>query len=133
MNSANIPIPGLEPPEGVAEKYLFKIEGPDGPCFIAAAGGMPEREHTYVYQDKDYYFYFYAKSAWEGDIYDIDIENATVAKFTGPTPRVQSNDLPRIANNIRAYFEGRSFIFPSRPRPSGEHFRNLTFSWGVLR
>jgi hypothetical protein len=94
---------------------------------------MPEREHTFVYRDKAYLFYFYAKSIWDGSIYDVDIENATVAKFTGPHPSVRSEDIDRIAGNMKIFFDNRMFLNSGKPRPSTEQFRNLTFSWRVVR
>ena len=72
---------------------------------------MPEREHTFVYRDQDDYFYFYARQTWEGnDVYDVDVENATVSKFTGPTPRIRPEHLGRIARNMQTYFERRSLV-----------------------
>jgi hypothetical protein len=47
------------PTDDVREQYIFKIDRPDGPCYIAYVGGMPERSYTYVYLDRHGKFYFY--------------------------------------------------------------------------
>lgn len=133
MTSEGTSNPKLKPLEGVAEKFIFEIDGADGPCFIAWVGGMPEREHAFIYRDKDVFFYFYARRTWEGnDVYDVDIENATVSKFTGPTPQIRPEYLGQIARNMRSFFERRMYLDSSEPRPATEYFRNLTFSWKVV-
>lgn len=122
----------VAPPTDVQEKYVVKIEGPSGPCFIASVGGMPEREFTFVYRDKDYYFYFYADRSWDGnDVYDVDVRNATTQRFTGPNPAIRLEDRDRIKENIKTFFEQRDFFSSKNLRPATEQFRNLTFSWWI--
>ncbi|MCP3446165.1 hypothetical protein [Bradyrhizobium sp. CCGUVB14] len=127
------PFTSVQPPtDDASSKYIVSIDGPEGRCFIAWIGGMPEREHAFVYRDKDYHFYFYAQSRWDGKTtYDVDVENATVSKFTGPHPRIRAQDFARIERNIKAFFEERWFMNSSKVRPPEEIFRNLSFSWKV--
>jgi hypothetical protein len=117
------------PTDDVSERFICRIDGPNGPCYIACVGGMPERENTFVYRDKDYHFYFYADAIWTGSIFDVDVKAASMRRFTRASPVIREEHLDRIATNIKSFFELRWFLDSSKPRPASEQFRNLTFSW----
>jgi hypothetical protein len=117
------------PTDDVSERFICKIDGPDGLCYIAWIGGMPEREYAFVYRDQDYHFYFYADRVWDGSVYDVDVHAVSVSAFTGASPVIREEHLDRIAANIKGLFEQRAFFDSSKPRPAKEQFRNLTFSW----
>jgi hypothetical protein len=123
--------PVSPPADEVSDDFTLKIDGPDGPCYIAWVGGMPERAFTYVYLDRHGKFYFYADRTWNEPTYDVDVYAATVSKFTGPTPSIGREWLGQIQANIRTFFQQRSFLNSSKPIAEGQHFRNLTFSWGI--
>jgi hypothetical protein len=118
--------------KGINSKSLFEFEDDLGKVYIGGAGGMPERLHTFYYADGKYEFCFYARRDWEGDEYDVEVYDATIDRFTGPSPRIDPRDFDRISRNMAKFFAVRSFLVPSRPIPPEEKFRNLTLSW-VLR
>ena len=123
--------PVSPPTEDVREKYIFKIDRPDGPCYIAYVGGMPERTHTCVYLDRHGKFYFYAGRTWNGSTYDVDVYAASESKFTGPTPSIGHKWLDQIKPNILTFFQQRAYWNSSEPIPKDEQFGSLTFSWGI--
>ena len=123
--------PVSPPTDDVREQYIFKIDGPDGPCYIAYVGGMPERTYTYVYLDRHGKFYFYASRTWNGSTYDVDVYQASASKFEGPTPSIGNEWLGQVKANILTFFQQRSFMNSGEPIEKEEHFGNLTFSWGI--
>ena len=123
--------PVSPPTDEVRENYILKIDRSDGPCYIAYVGGMPERTYTYVYVDRHGRFYFYASRIWSGSTYDVDVYDASVSKFTGPTPLIGREWLGQIQTDIRTMFQQRSFMNSGEPIPKDEDFGSLTFSWGI--
>jgi hypothetical protein len=119
------------PTDEFSDEFTLKIDGPDGPCYIAWVGGMPERTHTYAYLDRHGKFYFYANRTWSGSTYDVDVYDASVSKFTGATPSIGREWLSEIKANVLAFFQQRSFANSSKPIEEGANFGSLTFSWGI--
>jgi hypothetical protein len=115
--------------EGVKRSWLFEFEDEEGKCYIGGVGGMPEREHAFYYADAKYEFCFYAVSKWEGAEYDVEVTDASVYRFHGPSPHIDPKDFDRIARNMAKFFATRWFIAPSEPIPPTEHFRSLRLSW----
>jgi hypothetical protein len=102
--------PVSPPTDEVREKYIFEIDGPDGPCYIAYVGGMPQRTYTYVYLDRRGKFYFYGNPTWSGTTYDVDVHAASASKFTGPTPSIGEEWLDQVKSNILTFFQKESTL-----------------------
>jgi hypothetical protein len=115
--------------EGVKQADLFEYEEECGKFYIAGVGGMPEREHAFYYGDGKYEFCFYAVSHWEGDEYTVEVNDATIYRFHGPSPRISPDDFDRIGRNMSKFFAERWFLAPRKPIPSTEKFRSLYLSW----
>jgi hypothetical protein len=117
--------------KGIEQEYLVEINSGHGKCYIASAGGMPERENAFYYGDADYEFCFYATRKWRGDEYDVEVTNATVERFHGSEPFIRPEHKDRITANIATFFATYYFASSAKPIPSTERFGTLTFSWGV--
>jgi hypothetical protein len=118
--------------QGIDASWLFEFEDECGKYYITNVGGMPEREHTFYYGDGKYEFCFYARQHWEGSEFDVEVYDATVRRFYGPSPRIDPQDFDRISRNMARFFAVRWFLSARRPIPSTEKFRSLKLSW-VLR
>ena len=121
-----IPNPKIE---GVDPKYLFEYEGEHGEFYIGPIGGMLERTFGFYYRDEKYELCFYADRVWDGKNYDVLIEDATMLKFHGASPRVEPRDYDGIAHNMTRFFSERFFLSPRRPIPATEEFRSLRLVW----
>ena len=120
----------LEPNiKGVNSSDLFEYEDELGKCFIGSVGGMPQREHAFYYADDKYEFCFYAVQNWHGSEFDVDVKDATIYRFHGPSPYIDPNDFDRIGRNMAKFFTERWFLAPAKPIPSREKFRSLKLSW----
>ena len=100
--------------KGINASSLFEVEDDLGKCYIGGAGGMPERLHTFYYADVKYEFCFYTRRHWEGDEYDVEVYDASVDRFTGPSPRIDPRDFDRISRNMTRFFTVRSFRVPRK-------------------
>ena len=93
--------------KGIDPNAICEISGKRGGCYIASAGGMPEREHTFYYADPSYEFCFYVTRSWDGNVFDIDIYNATRERFTSLPPSIRVGDLGYILHNIQIFVSTR--------------------------
>lgn len=118
--------------DGISPEFIIEIDKSTG-CFIGSAGGMPEREHTFLYHDNKYHFYFYAEQKWEGCTYDVNIVDASVRRFHGPGPQILDADVPIIRKNMARFFRERRFFDSSSARPESEIFRDLAINWKLRR
>ena len=122
-----IPNPKIE---GVDPNDLFEYEGDKGFFYIGLIGAMPERTLGFYYRDDQYEFCFYAEQEWDGRrVYDVVVRDASMFRFTGPSPKIDRRDYDVIASNMTRFFSERFFFVPKKPIPSTEKFRNLRFSW----
>ena len=115
--------------EGVRQEDLFEYEDKYGKCYIGWVGGMPEREHAFYYADSKYEFCFYAMQHWKGSEYVVEVKDATIYRFHGPSPRISPDNFDRVSRNMAKFFADRWFLIPSKPIPSAERFRGLNLSW----
>ncbi len=109
-------------------KYAMEVD-PVSQCFISGAGMTPGLGYTFVYEDKQYHFYFFADAKWAGNDYDVDVFHAGRTRFGGNPPLIADQDMPQILSNMRKFFETRRFIGARDLRPPNEVFRDLIFSW----
>jgi hypothetical protein len=113
----------------IEEKYLVEIQGRYGPCYIVGIGNRPELEHGFYYGDARYEFCFYAEIAYHGNEFDIDVYDASVRRFDGPSPIVKPEDLDYIKESMAKFFETRAFI-GSGPIDPNVKLRSLAISGG---
>jgi hypothetical protein len=118
--------------EGINPRYVFEFEDECGQCYIGGAGYMPDWRFAFYYADCKYEFCFYADQHWEGNEFEVEVKDATLARFKGGSPRIDPADFDRISRNMARFFATRWFLDPIRPNPPKEHFRSLKLSW-VLR
>lgn len=109
----------------------IEMDGPHGRFRIDMAGGKPELENAFLYQDDSHRFYFYAKLIPLPERrYEISVYYATTDRLQGPFPNVPIPDRDAIIDNIRLFFSKRNFAYIWDELSKPEHRpQQVTFPW----
>src|SRR5690348_966323 len=112
---------------------LIEMKGPHGRFAIAGAGGIPELENAFFYDDGRRKFFFYADLAIRLDNdFDIVVKHATSQRFEGRIAPIPPGEQREIEDNIKQFFSIRDFPLIQRLiSKDADRPREVIFTWSI--